>query len=336
MSILICTGSLFSEWQKNLENLTLGNLEHHQTYSRLSALSEDICQQNSAGTDKLEWKVFTPQDKYADKATQLFSTAQNEPIFVWADTNSGLFLNFWYATAENAKFVLFYSSPEHELGSYLKAHPYDTAIVKKVIQAWITRTRAMLTFFMRNRDHSVLIDVESASKNTIGVIEKINKTFDVELNKPKNTMRDHEEPIFQKYLAASLLFRNDTVAEIFDEVRSAATVICDSDLTIEDIQKRTENLIPVFQKAVTKHDQLVIDYSNANEELNMAILQLHKTQEELEFYYLKECETAAQYKKLVESLQQTPLLKLARLARLNEQSRQSNEIHSQVKNDGQL
>ena len=319
MTILICSGSLFSDWETTHEQHLLVDSQHHEIYRELSALNENMCREYSPGIDKLGWKPFSPDESYTDKARHLLTSVPNEPWLAWADTNSSLILDFWQSVSDDARFMLFYDSPEYELSRFIKMHSYTPSAIRDVIEAWTIHTRAMLTFFMNNRDKCLLIDIQSAMRSPDKLIDKVNEVFDTELHGTGNKdYETHEESVLHEYFAATLLADNDVVSELFDEVRSAATLLDNKDHALKDIQSRTELLIPVFLEKIDQQERLQNNLKQTSEELSTLDLQLHQTQKELEFYYLKERDTASLNDKYVEFLNKNPLLKLARLARLNE------------------
>jgi len=323
MTTFICTGSLFSGWESIHNNYLLADSSLHPVCVELSAFSAKIFQEQASGTDQLNWKPPCLDNHHSKEAKLLLSTVQCEPPLMWADTSSCLFLDFWQKVSEDVRFVLFYSSPEFELSKYIQKHSYDPSTVKSVVDAWIVRTRSMLTFFMKFRSTSLLIDVQSAMGNPGKLISTINDVLDTELNEParKNYFPQNDSVLYE-YFAATLLADNDNVSDLFDEVRSTATILEKDVPELRDIRSRTELLIPDFLKKIDIQKQLETDLTLASDKLTMMGLQLHQTQKELESYYLKERDTAVLNEKYLKFLNQDSLLKLARLARLSESSDQ--------------
>ena len=330
--MLICSGSLFSHWQiVHDQNMQAGS-PHHVFYAELTALNAEICREQMPGAHELNWKPFSPDESYTRKAIQLLSSAQNEPQLAWADSNSSLLLNFWHRACEDARFVLFYSSPEYELANYICEFSFDSSTINDVIDAWVVRTRAMLTFFMNARGKCLLVDAESAMRDPGELLRTINEVLGAGLTIPaKGNNQISKKSVLHEYFAATLLASNSVVAELYDEIRSAATLLNKETPILRDIQARTELLIPGFLTKISQLEQLESDLKQSSDELTMMALQLHQTQKELEFYYLTERDTAALNEKYVAFLNQNPLLKLARIARLNEPSEaRSSNMESQV------
>ncbi len=318
MTILICSGPLFSDWENIPEKYLLPGSSHHKINVELSALNTKICLEHMPGTENLNFRSFSPDQSYSQKAKQLLSFVQTEPQPVWADVNSCLILDFWQEVSEDTRFVLFFSSPEYELSNYLKNNLFDSSTVKSVIDAWKVRTRAMLTFFMNTRNKCLLVNVQSATRNPGNLIRKINETFDTCLTSAeKNSTHTPEESVMYKYLAATLLANNGAADELFNEACSTATQL-DDDFGLPDIQVRTALLVPNFLRQAGQQEKQKRALAQTADKLIMMELQLHQTQKELEFYYLKERDTATLNEQYLEFLNQNPLLKLARLARLNE------------------
>ena len=321
MTTFICSGTLFSDWHHIVEKHLSADEKYHPVSKELSSFSKEICKPQFPEIDERAWKPFSPDENYQDKANRLLSTVEDSPVFTWADSNCSLLLDFWQAANDYAKFILFYSSPEYELSNYIDLHLFDESEIGQVITAWIIRTRAMLTFFMNNRNRCLLVNVQSVKKYPDQFIKEINKSFHLAIDGKRDEDRKAAtEPILQRYLATTLLLDNDSVSELFDEVLSAATMIKETDLEFKDIHARAQSLIPGFLNAVNQHDQLTKNLKEVTEELTATSLQLHQTQEELEFHYLRERDTSALNEKYLEFLNQDPFLRLARKARMGETS----------------
>ncbi len=316
MTTLICSGALFSGWHDILEKYVPADSSGHAAYTEISALASEICQQQFPEPDELNWTPFTPESKYKKSMGQLLSNIENEQQFIWDDSNSCLYLDFWKKLAENARFLLFYSSPEFELGNFISKQPFDAAQVERVISAWSVRTQAMLTFFMNNRDRCLLIDVQSTGFENGSFTEAINKEFDLGLEHGTLiTSPQNENPVLIEYLATTLLLNKHPVSELYDEVRSAATVIGDQDKSISGIENRSKSLINDFLAEVASYKKLSITRPKLEDELSLSQLQINQMAEELEFYFQKSTEQEEITTTMADYLSDDPLLKIARRAR---------------------
>lgn len=316
MTTLICTGALFSDWELICKQLLQTNYSHHPVFTELSKLSTNMFQNQLLESKQMYWKPFPPNAEVSQDARMLLSSIRPEQQFIWADSNSCLALDFWQEASEDVSFVLFYSSPEFELSKYIKENSYDPIEVKSVLDAWNTRTRSMLTFFMQFRNKCLLVDVQDAMRTPEKLVQKINEVLNTVLAEPcSKSTKFPKDLILHEYFAATLVSNNDKVSELFDEVRSTATVLDEYIPKLTDIHTRTELLIPGFLKNIDQMDQLKNSLAIAEDEINMMNLQIHEIQKELEFYYKKEKETAALNAEYLKFLNQDPALKLARLAR---------------------
>jgi len=321
MTIIICSGPLFTDWKDLHDQILLTDSVGHGTYEELSELNTKICKEQMPEADLVGWKPFSTDGAYDQEATQLLECVSAEPLLTWADPNSSLILNFWCKASEETRFILFYSSPEYALSHYIRKHTFDASAIKSAIEAWTVRTRAMLTVFLVNRNRCLLLDVQSAMTNTDKLVRAINEAFSTAIAEPNQKgYQSPKESVLHEYLAATLLANDALASELYDEIRSTATRLDDDRLVLRDIQTRTELLIPDFLWRSNQQEQVEKDLNKTTDDLNMMELQLHQTQNELEFYYFKERDTAALNEKYVEFLNQNPVLKLARLARLNEPS----------------
>ena len=316
MTTLFCTGNLFSNWKQLLSNSNSAAPSNIALHDKLTEFSTDVCQRQFPGADEVTWKPFTPEETHLNSARDLLSSIQTESTFVFCDTNSSLYLDLWKKADESAKFLLFYSSPESELAAYFNAHPYDAPRAEQVIEAWINRTMAMLKFFMNNREASLLVNLQSAIGMRDSLGQNLKRLFGIDLEAICSTNpRLTEDSVLLTYLATGLLAHDARVAELYDETRSAATTLCEQDKSLQDIQSRSENLVPLFLKEAKN---LMESKQRKNEmeiELSEKQHQIFRAQEELDDYYVN---TQRQTGVLTNYLSSDPLLRIARQLRLNQ------------------
>ena len=310
MTILICTGTLFSNWHEIAKLTAVNDPKHNVVCENLSVFSKKICQKQFPDSDELSWRPFSPSDEQIDSTEEMFLSAKDEDFFSWADSNCSLFLNFWQSTFNNPRFILFYSSPEHELGSYLSENPFDESNIERIMQAWLVRTRAMLAFFMANRNQCLLVNVKSANSERRLFARAANEHLNLTI--PVPAKKQSENMVLLEYLATSLLQGNELVSELYDEVRSAATVICERDKSIIDIQSRSRSLINAFLKEAASHTQLMQTSKDLGEDLYLQKIQVSQLMEELEFHYKSNQEESDIFASYIGS---DPLLNIARQVR---------------------
>ena len=316
MTTLIVSGTLFSGWRNILKKHVSIDSSKVSAHAEITALNEEICGQQFPEPDKLGWRPFAPENKYINKASQLFSSVETEPLFMWDDSDSCLYLNFWKTATEDAKFVMFYSSPEFELSNYLNSHPFNASCVENIIDAWVIRTRAMLNFFMNNRDRCLLVDVQRVNSDSGSFIKVLKKNFDIEFEPtPSKVSQQFEKSILVEYLATTLLLQNSPVSELYDEVRSAATLLAESDKSISSIRERNYSLVSAFLNEVSALKELGEAYSDLEDELSLNQLQLEKMEEELDNHLQKGTEKKNIINAIVNYLSHVPLLKFARKPR---------------------
>jgi len=316
MTTLICTGTLFSEWQHVLESQVPGAASRLPAQAELNSYSEALCQQQYPETDELTWKSFSPDEKDTDNARQLFSAINSESLFIWADANSSLYLDLWLSIDSDSRFIMFYANPEYELSNYINTHNFNTRDIEKVISAWTTRTRAMFTFFMNNRGRCLLVNVQDANSDGRLLVKLLNEKFgfDLQTDSP-DAGEEAENFALLDFLATTLLLNDDSVSELFDEVRSVATVISRQDKAIADIQVRNRSLINTFLDEVTEFKRVTKSQKALKNEQSLNHLQISQLVEELEFYFKKCKEQENVNNTFAKYLSNDPLLKLARHAR---------------------
>lgn len=314
MLTLICSGTLYSNWQSTLKQQLPNNSSEHPAYAKLTTLSENICRQQFRDSEEFLWKSFTPSSKYTDKTRNQLPDVEDAPLFVWADKNCNLFLDYWKAITNNVKFLLFYSSPERELGNYLFKHPYDAHTHENVLKAWAVRTREMHAFFMKNRDRCLLVNAQCAESSQGALVKALNQHFDLEL-KPQNVPFVKTPSVLVEFLATSLLLNNHYISEIYDDVCSSATLISKQEKQILDIEDRNIELIGAFVDEVKANVKLNDKHAELEEELCLYRLQKDQITEELEYYFDKNIEQENLASTMANYLSTDPLLSVARQVR---------------------
>jgi len=316
MTTLIFTGSLFSDLDHTLEKYGVVDNIYHPMRSELSELCAEICKQRYPNTDPLAQVPFSPNDAHLEKARRHFCSVGEEQVVAWKDNNTCLMLDFWQAAASDAKFVLLYTSPEHELANCIEKNEYDVSPIEDVIEAWAIRTRAMLNFFMNNREYSVLVNINWVGTTNGQLTDVLNKHFDLDLDNATTTAANSpDRSALLQYLATTLLLENESVSELYDEVRSAATVVSGFDQTIPDIEERSTSLVSAFLDEVSAFKQLTELQQESRDELSLKQLQLDQLAEALEHYFQKSHEQVQHVSAMVTYLGNDPLLNIARQAR---------------------
>jgi hypothetical protein len=313
MTMLICSGTQFSGWELVCDQLMQTNSNHAAVCSELSVFSRRICLQHFSEADELDWRPFSPDEEYLDEAKRLLSPIDDLPVFVWASIDSNLMLNFWKLVDDSAVFILFFSSPEHELCRFIEIHGFDEKGIENVIEAWVARTRSMFTFFMNFRDSCLLVNAESVLSDSDMLIRNLRKKFNLDVDFESSTFSEQPEiSSLVKYLATTLLLNNHNASEMYDDVRSAATIISESDKTSPELEERKMLLIDGFMKELSNYRRTADLYQKLEDKCNLQQAQVSQLKDALEFIYQKSNNQANLFS---DYLSGDPLLKLARHAR---------------------
>jgi len=313
MAIIIFTGTPFSGLQTVAKQHGLVAANQPAAAEELSELSREICRDQYEDTCELAWTPFSPPQTHVEKAKALFSSMQEGKTSCWADIDCGLFPDFWLQTGENIRFVFFYTSPEYELANYLEDHEFDSAQIDRVITSWVTRSQAMLSHYLKHRDHCVIVNIQALEFEKPEVIRTIRKKFGFApdtVSTQENTLP--EKPVLVKYLTSSLLLGHEEVSELYDALRSAASFMCQEDSNFLSIFERNQALVAPFLKEVSRLGKLTAAHAEVSEELSLKQRQLEQLIDELGYYYEKSKE---QHRLFADYLAADPLLNIAHRAR---------------------
>lgn len=335
MKLLISSGTLFSDWHSIHDQVFRSKMLHREALEKLSSINKKMFKNLTTNDGGMALNISNIDQAFLNEATTCLVSAKEDQPIAWADIHSSLFLDFWNNVSNDSYFICFFCSPEYELASYLANNSFDSEATEEVLSAWSTRTKSMLAFFMQNKKNCLLVDVQSVHQNPGLLIQKINDFSETNWQEPDNIVKPPSADfVLYEYLAATLLSTKKDLSALFDDVRSTATVLGDDSFIFREIQERSKLLIPQFQKVVDQSAQQECDWIDISNELTSTKLQLHQTQSELEFYFLKEQKTAILNDKYKRFLAQNPLLKLSRIARTNEAFEESNlSFEKQVNSD---
>jgi hypothetical protein len=170
----------------------------------------------------------------------------------------------------------------------------------------------MLSFFMRNRDRAILVNVQSAAASPLSVGHRLKQNLQVsaEVTVPGDT-DTVSESVLLEYLSGSLLTDHLEASELYDEIRSAGTVLRDSDTTIVSAKERNDERVPEFLQEVETCEALKQDYQGLKNELALSKLSHAQAAEELELYAEKYKVLKSKSDSLADYLRFDPLLRIS-------------------------
>lgn len=284
---------------------------------QLSEISTEIINQYWPRTSPLLRKPVRPEQTLRERVTAIEAVKDFGKNMIWSDTESSLYLDFWRESLFDAKFMLFYSSPERELANFFESTLFDIDVVNDVISAWIVRLQAMLAFYSNNNKECLLVNTTSVFKENNRFLACFNEfskdsfTFveDFAESVPKSGVLD-------EFLATAFLLNNDTVSEIYVELCSKTTVIAETDKIIVDIITRNSSLLKDSLEESRVSNNLLQANKTANQQLELTNIHLQKLQQELEFYYGEYQELTNLRDKMKLFMTENRLLRLVRLARV--------------------
>lgn len=316
MTLVVSTSTYYSNIEIIFKLCHTENSCESANRQMLSNLNTEMALNCFSGGDELRRTPFHPEDSYVDKAKKAISSIDDSKVLLWGDSESSLLLDFWNQTAHGAKFLLFYTSPEHELRKYINCQLFSSSMANQVISAWCIRTRAMLEFYLNNRTICLLSNFRFIESNTIELNQLIKERFLIDLEiSPDEIETPGKGAVLIDYLATTLLLNNQVVSEIYDEVRSAATIIDKQDKEIADIQVRNDSLITDFISTANAHQELIQVKNEMEGKTTLNQLQMNQMSEELEHYFEQSEKQADINQTLAEYLASDPLLRIARKVR---------------------
>ena len=258
-------------------------------------------------------------------AVDLFMENVGQEKWGWACPHSVKLLNFWHSFAPQLCFILLYSTPEEAIYAASKNlnnnSPHNNS-GDAIIKQWLNDQQMMLKFYIKNPLQSLLINVNDFKKNPQNLVEKINEHFNFNLNSftalndpDSENLKILEPNSLAEYLVNITLQQSQYLSEVntlFSELEKNKVAICADEIIAENgIMNNSISTENNSKISNNNNDSIVVDsYSllckynydisnninlqnnfvelqDSREEADLLLRQLHKVQEELEFYYLE-------------------------------------------------
>lgn len=258
-------------------------------------------------------------------AVDLFMENVGQEKWGWACPQSVKLLNFWHSFAPQLCFILLYSTPEEAIYAASKNlnnnSPHNNS-GDAIIKQWLNDQQMMLKFYIKNPLQSLLINVNDFKKNPQNLVEKINEHFNFNLNSftalndpDSENLKILEPNSLAEYLVNITLQQSQYLSEVntlFSELEKNKVAICadeiiaengimNNNISTENNSKISNNnndsivvdsyaLLCKYNYDISNNINLqnnFVELQDSREEADLLLRQLHKVQEELEFYYLE-------------------------------------------------
>lgn len=258
-------------------------------------------------------------------AVDLFMENVGQEKWGWACPQSVKLLNFWHSFAPQLCFILLYSTPEEAIYTASKNlnnnSPHNNS-GDAIIKQWLNDQQMMLKFYIKNPLQSLLINVNDFKKNPQNLVEKINEHFNFNLNSftalndpDSENLKILEPNSLAEYLVNITLQQSQYLSEVntlFSELEKNKVAICADEIIAENgIMNNSISTENNSKISNNNNDSIVVDsyallckynydisnninlqnnfveLQDSREEADLLLRQLHKVQEELEFYYLE-------------------------------------------------
>jgi O-antigen biosynthesis protein len=125
------------------------------------------------------------QEQFVGQARSLVEARRAKPLWGWKDPRNTLFLDFWAKLVPEAKFVFVYRNPWDVVDSlYRRGHLFFRTNPGLAVNEWLNCNRAILQFYERFPQRSILFHVPVALQDPRALIEAINRKFATPLRPP--------------------------------------------------------------------------------------------------------------------------------------------------------
>lgn len=343
MKIILTCGHPFSGIEQTERILSTAGVKPAEP-SRRETLSPHELQSKIASTYKINLLSGSPMEQLApgrmwqELAVDLFMANQNTELWGWTDPQTVYLLDFWQKFDPQIRFVLVYTSPEDTVGQLLH-NSKPTVETDAALASWITINNHILSFYNRHQDRCLLINAAVLSSDPGCFTEKMAAHFEIDLHTDiaELYLPQHGDSAVATLLAKSLVEDCDEARSLYLELESSADIgLVSSKSTeqekycawqeyvglIEDRDQQAALLVETQCKLelLTKakeiaeklaEDKLQTDVGNLKNinssitrENESLLLQLHKTQEDLENNFILNQELTNYKQQSIQQLEQ--------------------------------
>ena len=123
-------------------------------------------------------QAVKPGRLWSEMAVNLFMANINQPIWGWADHQTGLLLDFWAEFDPQVRFVICYESPNAYLASALAGVPDpDVGTIDRILGDWSRWNAFLLGQFQRHRDRCLLVNSHEALRDPQQLLDAVGKAW---------------------------------------------------------------------------------------------------------------------------------------------------------------
>ena len=174
------------------------------------------------------------QQQYLADAKALICARGDRPLWGWKDPRTTLFLDFWSQLIPDAKYLFVYRSPWEVLDSlFRRGDVIFRTNPNFAVAQWCNYNRAVLDFFQRYPEQSLLVDINSIIQSAERAIDLINHKFGLKLRSPESLYRESLFTSNINYHRQALItkFFPDAV-ELYEQLKQQASLA--SPIIVED------------------------------------------------------------------------------------------------------
>jgi hypothetical protein len=145
---------------------------------------------SSLGTN--DFQQIAPAIMWNGLALDLEIANSSQTIWGWSDSRNVFFLDYWRKLDARAAFVLVYEDPHHVLlnAKSRRSEPLSEEEVQKLLINWAAYNGALLHFFLRNHECSVLVNAHQVGSSPAEFIQLLQERLKIPLQSISSNQKD--------------------------------------------------------------------------------------------------------------------------------------------------
>ncbi len=264
--------------------------------------------------------ITSPGKMWEQLAANIFIAHMHHPVWGWADERSLALLDFWRTFEPGVRFILLCVPPQTFVAEAILTCP-DPFDVQGLLESWRLKHEAMLRFYLRHPQESLLLHADDALQCALQVIEHCRKRWDFPLDASDKAIavaapdgrysplvrfmaahlgqgRLEEQSLWNEIEASLVCLREPGQRSVFEATIQEAVAdfhaVKDRLEEVTNLKARWESALQEIaalqqqlQATAEAKQSLETRLKETSEEVALILQQLHQLQEEFEHRFLK-------------------------------------------------
>lgn len=204
-------------------------------------------------------------------ALDLFLGNVDQKLWCWADSEAIALLDYWKSLDNKLAFMFVYDSPtEFLIRASKEKKNLSAKQFEEMLQEWKQYNKAILNFYYRNKEKSILVHAKQVEENKHHYLEHLNTAIGLpidttvnctalseqtDISTPHKNAIDHK--MLHYFFAQNIIQEFPEIVEVYEELQSVATLFFEDNLQPKvSMQEMFLNTLKVEDHYIKNQEEL--------------------------------------------------------------------------------